>query len=102
MSVPSRLSVRIARQTIEIPILGDEETTRRIAKQIDERINDIESDIGRVNSQANAIQAACEYAYAAMVAKDEAKRDQDELTVALERIATRIRRLADEAAAADD
>lgn len=90
------IRVRVANQSIDLPILGDEANTRRLAKQIDERIKDIENDLGRVNSQSNAIQAACEYAYAADLSREDSKRDQDELGVALERIATRLRRLAED------
>jgi len=71
----------------------DEETTREIAREIEERIARIEKDTDIIDTQKNAVIAAFEYATAMRVLDEEHEQDIRELAKALERLTSQLKAL---------
>lgn len=102
------IEVTIGRKVLEVPIAADEATTRRIAEQVNARMDAIEEGEGRVDSYEAALRAAMAYAVELDQTRrtlteerdvHERERDQEtrELRKALAMIANRLRNLVDKA-----
>jgi len=105
---PDWMEVAIGRKPLKVPMVGDEETTRRLAEQVTARMDAIEEREGRVDSFEAALRAAL--AYAAELeqtrqalgeerAGHERERDEEtrELLKAVTQIANRLRNLVEKA-----
>lgn len=81
---------RIANVKLRLPLYRDRQTTLEIAEEVTARIAEMEERVGRVDSQAFALQAA--FAYAAELHAEQAEREQDtrELLKMLDGIATQL------------
>ena len=102
------IEVTIGRKALEVPMAGDEATTRRIAEQVNARMDAIEEREGRVDSYEAALRAAMAYAVeldqtrrTLTQERDAHQRERDqetrELRKALATIANRLRDLVDKA-----
>jgi hypothetical protein len=83
---PDRIKVTIARATLEVPIVDDEDTTRKLVEQINDRIAQYEAHAKRIDSVAFALQAAFSFAADLHRAKQLHTEETKEVTLALERL----------------
>jgi hypothetical protein len=90
MTEERTLRVRLFNTPVDLPIFEDEQTTLRLASQVEDRIRKHEAEKERVSTQEWALLVAYEYACEAAALESE----QQDLTKALERIAERLNRLA--------
>lgn len=74
-----RIDIKIGGRTINVPILKDVDTTYYIAKLVQERIQSIEKNSGRIDTHAFAIEAAMSFAYAQIDAEDELENNTQDL-----------------------
>lgn len=56
------IEVELGRTRLKVPMVVDTETTRRIAAQVNERMNEIEASSGRIDSYDFALLAAMSFA----------------------------------------
>ena len=73
--IEERTKVRIAGKTITVPVYRDRRTTLRLAKRLDERIQEIEKASSRIDTQAFALEAAI--SFAAELADAEQEREEE-------------------------
>ena len=73
--IEERTKVRIAGKTITVPVYRDRRTTLRLAKRLDERIQEIEKAGSRIDTQAFALEAAI--SFAAELADAEQEREEE-------------------------
>ena len=73
--IENRTKVRIAEKTITVPIYHDRRTTLRLAKRLDERIQEIEKASERIDTQAFALEAALSFA-AELAAAEQEREDE--------------------------
>ena len=73
--IEHQTKVRIAGKTITVPIYHDRRTTLRLAKRLDERIQEIEKASERIDTQAFALEAAI--SFAAELADAEQEREEE-------------------------
>ena len=73
--IEERTKVRIAGKTITVPVYRDRRTTLRLAKRLDERIQEIEKASGRIDTQAFALEAAI--SFLAELADAEQEREEE-------------------------
>jgi cell division protein ZapA (FtsZ GTPase activity inhibitor) len=67
------MQVKIGGKTVAVPIYRDEATTLRIVEKVNRRLQDIEEESPRIDSQAFALQTA--FSFAADVARIESAAD---------------------------
>ncbi len=101
-STDATMQVKVGRRLLDVPICEDEETTRKIAKEIDDRIDAIEARSDRVDSIAYALTAAVELAIELHKARTDHERENKELFMALEKTEETIRRIAEKAEGAQN
>ena len=75
MKAPS-LRVKIGGKTVTVPVFKDEQTTLRIVDLVNRRIQNIEENSPRIDTQAFALQTA--YSFAVDLARAEAAEAEDE------------------------
>ncbi len=83
---PENMKVTIARTTIQVPVVVDEETTLKLVEQITDRIAAMEAHANRIDSQAFALQAAFGFAADLHFAKEDHAEETREVTLALQRL----------------
>jgi cell division protein ZapA (FtsZ GTPase activity inhibitor) len=91
------MKVTIARATVQVPVVDDEETTLALVERVNDRIAEMEAHAARIDSTAFALQAA--FAFAAELhrtQRDHTAADR-ELTLALERIIASLKEIVDKA-----
>lgn len=88
---PEVMKVTIARTTVRVPVIEDEETTLQIVEQVNDRIAGIEAHAPRIDSMAFALQAAFEFAADLHHAKRDHDAENREVTLAMERIVQSLR-----------
>ncbi len=88
-----RCVVEIARIKMNLPIYRDEETTREIAREVEETIARIEDESELIDTQKNAVLAAFDYACQKRALEDEYEADNRELAKALERVTSQLKTL---------
>jgi cell division protein ZapA (FtsZ GTPase activity inhibitor) len=59
---PAKVTVEIAGVSLRIPVYKDPETTKRIAAELGQRLQEIEGRASRIDSHAFALEAALELA----------------------------------------
>lgn len=87
------LRIEIGKRTIEVPVQDNEESTRAIAKMVNERFAEIEAGSSRIDTQVFALQAAFDFAAALWTARQEQEHGEKELALALDTLLERLRRL---------
>lgn len=73
--IEERTKVRIAGKTITVPVYRNRRTTLRLAKRLDERIQEIEKAGSRIDTQAFALEAAI--SFLAELADAEQEREEE-------------------------
>ncbi len=95
MKSTDTMQLKVGRRFLDVPICDDEETTRKIAKEIDDRLDAIEERSDRVDSVAYVLTAALELAIELHKARKDHERENKELFMALEKTEETIRRIAE-------
>jgi cell division protein ZapA (FtsZ GTPase activity inhibitor) len=70
------VQVKIGGKTVSVPIYRDEATTLRIVEKVNRRLQEIEEESPRIDTQAFALQTA--FSFAADVARIESAAENDE------------------------
>ncbi len=86
--------LEIARIKMRVPLYKDEDTTREIAREVEERIAQIEEETDIIDTQKNAVKAAFAYAVEQRELIEEQEEDIRELAKALEKITAELKALA--------
>ena len=89
----SRLLVQIGNARLEVPLVGDEATTRKLAAQLTGRLQRIEAESSRIDTQAFALRAAFELASELHLMRTERDTEQHDLTLMLDRIVSSLQDL---------
>jgi cell division protein ZapA (FtsZ GTPase activity inhibitor) len=89
-----RVAVRIGNVNLEVPVYQDEAATRALAKELSERLAEIERASGRIDTPAFMLTLAYEYAIAAREAKAALANDTRDMLKALDALRERVQRLA--------
>jgi len=80
------IQVILGGKTVAVPIYKDEQTTLRIVELVNRRLQDIERDSPRIDTQAFALQAAFAFAVECARAEAAASEDEAELLQSLTRL----------------
>lgn len=96
------MTTRIANVKVRVPVYIDKATTKALAGQVSERVAATESASDRIDTQAFALQTAFEFAVELDALKREHAEDEKELTIAFERIASKLKDLVSRAASAEE
>lgn len=84
--IEERTKVRIAGKSISVPIYRDRRTTLRLAKRLDERIQEIEKASDRIDTQAFALEAAISFAAELAAAEQEHENETTQAFIDLDRL----------------
>ena len=77
---PRTIRETVAGRPIEVPVYGDEETTREIVERVNERLKEIEDTSGgRVDTHLFALRAAISFAAELQEAEDQLARQEREV-----------------------
>lgn len=82
--------VELGHARLLVPIVENEETTRKIAQRVTDRLKGIEGTSERLDTYAFALRAAFEFAAELHAVQEERGEDQRDMTRCLDRILTRI------------
>lgn len=99
MDAEETIELKIGNRPLRVPICGDEVTTRRIVREVNDRLKQIENEGGRVDTLSFALRVAVSFASDLHRARAEQAQDNKELLVALHEIVESLRGLC---GAADD
>lgn len=94
MSPEQWRQVRIANVNMRVPVFLDEETTERIAQEVDACIARIEAESTIIDTQKFALLAAFSFAVEKHALLEEQDQDTRDLVKALESLASRLKALA--------
>lgn len=89
--IPAKTTLKIANVSVDVPVYDDLQTSQEIAQQVTQRVEDIQENYGRIDTQAFALRAA--YEFAVELAKAEKRHHQDEkdTIMALDEFAARLK-----------
>ncbi|MCK5862390.1 MAG: cell division protein ZapA [Candidatus Hydrogenedentes bacterium] len=93
MITDQRCRLKIARIDIDVPIYKDVETTRAIAREVDERIKKVEKETEIIDTQKNAVIAAFDCLVEMRTLITEHEEDIQELAKSLERLTSQMKSL---------
>lgn len=85
------IQVRLGGVSLTVPLYQNEEDTQRLAKEINDRLKEIESKATRVDSQAFALRLAYSYALEIELLKKKVRVDQREIEKALDELLNRFK-----------
>ncbi len=94
--MPETTRLKIANVTVPVPVYVDEKTSQAVARQVSERIKEIEETFGRVDTQGYALRAAYEFAAELHALQRQNDTDTQEVNSALSALATRLQEIANE------
>jgi len=95
MNTP-RVKVKLGGKSVEVPVYRDNLATLKLAALINERLKAIESQSGRIDTQAFALETAYAFAAEAQRLTDEADADRVSTLKELDRISKAIDKLSRE------
>lgn len=85
--------VHLGKARIRVPIVGDEATTLRLAEELSARLQQIETESERIDTQAFALRAAFEYAAELHRLRRERDEEQHDLAIVLDRVVSSLQDL---------
>jgi len=88
-----RIQVQLGKAKILVPVCEDEETTRAIAERVTARLKQIEEESDRIDTHAFALQTAFSFATEVHALRGDSEQDTREITLALDKIATRLKEI---------
>ncbi len=90
---PENTEIMLGRLKLKVPVYKSAEFTQKIADEVTKRLQEIESQSDRIDTQAFALSAAMSYAIEVAKARDEASSDTRQMLLALNRISEALRDL---------
>ena len=90
------VEVILANRRVAVPVIGDEENTRRLAEIVNERLRTVEADSDRVDTQIFALKTALYLAADLDQIEDDRAEENRQLVKALSAVADALRELAEE------
>jgi cell division protein ZapA (FtsZ GTPase activity inhibitor) len=92
MSTP-RIKAKLAGKSLEVPLYRDMRATQKLIERLNQRLKEIETSSGRIDTQAFALEAAYTFAAEAQRLLDDAEAERHETVKELDRLSKAIDKL---------
>lgn len=92
MSTP-RIKVKLGGKSLEVPVYRDMRATQKLIERLNQRLKEIETAGGRIDTQAFALEAAYTFAAEAQRLHDDVEAERHEMVKELDRLSKAIDKL---------